>query len=98
MWQDTETWRQSLLLALLLTPLNVEVNVIRIAPLLLEVPALLPEATLINALAIRQFLREIGVHIATDFFNLDNGALKRFFLGQGQRLHSSQQGDNVFNP
>jgi hypothetical protein len=42
---------------------------------------LLPETALVEAFAIRQSLCEIGVHIATDFFNLDNGDLERFLFG-----------------
>jgi hypothetical protein len=54
------------------------------ASCLLELPTLLPEATFIEAFAICQFLRKIGIHVASDLFDLDNRTLHRLLFGKGK--------------
>ena len=75
MRENADTWWQSLLLALFLAPLDVDINVIRVSPFLLKIPALFPETAFVETLAIGQSFGEIGIHIATDFLDLNNGDL-----------------------
>jgi hypothetical protein len=46
---DADTRWQSLLLAFFLSPLNVDVDIVRIAPFLLELSTLLPETAFVEA-------------------------------------------------
>lgn len=58
MRKNANTWWQSLLLARFLAPLDVDINVIRISPFLVEISALFPETAFVETLAIGQFLGE----------------------------------------
>jgi hypothetical protein len=93
--EDTEARWQALLLAIFFSPANLDVNVVRVTPFLLELPALLPEVAFIEAFAIRQFLRKVGIHVASDLFDLDDSTLHRLLVGQGKFLHLAQEGDEV---
>src|SRR5882724_3784378 len=42
-WENAEARRQTLLLALFFSPFNVDINIVRVAPFLLELAPLLPE-------------------------------------------------------
>src|SRR6478736_3643301 len=95
MWENTQARRQALLLAFFFSPPDLDINIVRVAPFLLELPALLPEAALIEAFAICQFFREIGIHVASDLFDLDNGTLNRLPVRKGKCLHLTQEGDDV---
>jgi hypothetical protein len=95
MRENAEARGQSLLPAFFLSPANLDINVVRVAPFLLELPALLPEATFIGAFAICQPFREFGIHVASDLLDLDNGTLHRLLVGKGKFLHLSQEGDEV---
>jgi hypothetical protein len=75
--------------------LHLDVNVVRVPPFLLEIPLLLPKATLIEAFAVGQFLGEIRIHIATDLFDFDDGALQRFLLCKGELLQVAQEREEV---
>jgi hypothetical protein len=76
MWEDAETRRQSLFLALFFSPFNVDINIVWVAPFLLELPTLLPEAAFIETFAFGQMLGEIGVHVAPNLLDLDYRALQ----------------------
>src|SRR5260370_21333214 len=95
MRENTRARRHALLLAFFFSPPNLDIDIVWVAPFLLELPALLPEATFIEAFAIRQFFRKVGIHVAPDFFNLDNGTLHRLLVGKGKLLHLAQEGDEV---
>jgi hypothetical protein len=78
--EHTEPRRQPLLLAFFLAPLDLKVNVVRVPPFLLKFPASFPEVSFVKSLAVRQFLGEIGIQIAADLFDFDDGILQRFLL------------------
>src|SRR5450755_1227442 len=95
MWENAEARRQALLLAFFFSPPNLDINIVWVTPFLLEIPTLLPEATFIEAFAICQFFRKIGIHVASDLFDLDNGTLHRLLVGKGKFLHLAQECDDV---
>src|ERR1700756_2153820 len=95
MWENAEARRQTLLLAFFFSLTNLDIHIVRVTPFLLECPALLPEANLLEAVAIYQFFRKVGIHVASDLFDLDNGTLHRLFVGKGKFLHLAQEGDDV---
>src|SRR6267142_4939261 len=57
MWDNAKARRQTLVLALFFSPFNVDINIVRVAPFLLELATLPPEAALVEALAVNK-LRE----------------------------------------
>src|SRR4030088_582361 len=73
---NADTWRQSLLLAFFFALLDIDIHVVRISPLFFIGAFLLPETTFVDALQIRQFFDEIGVHIGANFFDLHLGGLQ----------------------
>src|SRR5580692_88797 len=95
MWENTEAWRQALLLAFFFSSPNLYIDIVRVAPFLLELLALLPEAAFIEAFATCQFFRKLGIHVASDLFNLNNGALHRLSVGKGELPHLAQEDDDV---
>src|ERR1700739_1537079 len=95
MGENTQARGQTLLLAFFFSLTNLGIHIVRVAPFLLEFPALLPEATLIEAFAIYQFFRKVGIHVASDLFDLDNGTLHRLLVGKGKFLHLAQEGNDV---
>jgi hypothetical protein len=74
---------KQLVLAPFFSPSNVDVGIVRIAPFLLKLVALLREATLIEAFAVGQMFSEISVHLASNLFDLDYGALYRLLVSKG---------------
>jgi len=95
MWENTEARGQALLLAFFFSPPNFDIHIVRVAPSILELPTLLPEATFIEAFAICQFFRKVGIHVASDLLDLDNGPLHRLLVSKGKFLHLAQEGDDV---
>jgi hypothetical protein len=83
---------QPLLLSFFLAALDVDVHIVRVSPLLFKCSTLLPEAAFIEAFTVGQVFGEIRVHIAADFFDLDDGALHRILVGKGKLLHLAQEG------
>src|SRR5262249_10627336 len=89
------TGRQSLLLAFFLAPLDIDVNVVRVSPLLLLGVLLLPETAPVGAFTVGQMLGEIRVHIAANLFDLGYGRLQRILFSKWQFFHAAQEGDEV---
>src|ERR1700676_3837920 len=82
MWENAETLRQSLFVALFFAPFNVDIHIVRVAPFLLKLASLLPETPFIEAFAASQVLGETGIHVAANLFDLDYGALQRLLIGK----------------
>ena len=74
---------------------HLDIDIVRVAPFLLILSTLLPEATFIEAFAVCQFFRKIGIHVASDLFDLANGTLHRLLVDKGKFFHLAQEGDDV---
>jgi hypothetical protein len=67
---NSDTRRRFLLLAFAFAALDVDIDVVRVSPLLLKGTLLLPESALVKPFAIGQILDEIRVHAAANSFDL----------------------------
>src|ERR1700730_8010790 len=97
MWENTEARRQTLLLALLFSPFNIDINIVRVAPFLLELPTLLPEVAFIETFPFGPVPGEIGVQSAPNLLDLDYRALHRFFVAKRKLFHTAQERDDMIH-
>jgi hypothetical protein len=91
MWENAETPWQSLLFALFFSPFNFDINIVWVAPFFLELAALLPEAAFVKAFAISEVLGKLSVHVATNFLDLDYGALHRILVDKRKLPQAAQE-------
>src|ERR1700704_4343274 len=97
MGDNAETPGQSLFFALFFSLFNFDINIVWVAPFFLKLATLLPETALIEAFTVSQMFGEIGIHVATNLFHLDYGALHRLLVGKGKLLHVMQKGNDVLH-
>jgi len=97
MWEKAKARRQTLVLALFFSPFNVDTNIVWVAPFLLELATVLPEAALVEALAVSKVFGDDSVHLTTDPFDLYYGALQRLLVGKRELPHAVQECDDMIH-